>query len=189
MIKKRSILLPLILILFIQYVSAAGQCDNLTTNITIQIDDTPYLNNEIEFLGILPNTHATHNVSCWSIVSKDGEIQQTNPQKTEFSKTFFSLPKKVEQRDQFSSENGIVNAYFTDNLLSYEEFLLTLRCASNTNGDVLVGQTCVTPSYQDLRKVTARGAWAVNELEILLWVIVILILVILIILFIWRSFR
>lgn len=163
------IFLFVILLLSIPFSFAVDEdCQNISSDILIQLDEEPYIVDKNAFLGILPDAYKTHSVKCWSYVEKQDNLQQTNPQMQEYSETFFSLPKPIESREYFTAQNGVINAYFTQkNLVSYEQFTLGLRCVSEDNGDVIMGEKCITPLYQDMKGVVARSAWATENAEIL----------------------
>lgn len=181
----KKILLIILAMLIIPMVY--GECDNLTTDITISIDSEPYLEKKINFLAVLPTEYKNHVIKCWSYVEREGNIQQLNPQKQEYSRTFFSLAKRVEDREYFSSERGVVNAYFTNkNIVAYTNFTLVLSCVSENTGDTIIGEKCITPVYNDLKQVPARGVWFVQNSETLV-VLGVFILVCLIVLVMFKD--
>jgi uncharacterized membrane protein (DUF485 family) len=124
-------------------------------------------------------------------VSKDGQIQQTNPQKTEYSKTFFSRPKRQEDREYFIAQNGMVNVYFTQkNLVAYTTFVLGVKCVSETTGDLIIGEKCITPYYKELAGgVTARSVWAVENMDMLIVLTVVVIILLILLGMFWRNIR
>lgn len=187
---KKIILLLSIFILLSSFIYGID-CDNLTTDIVISVDSEPYVNKVNDFLATLPVIYKTQIVKCWSYVSSvDGQVQQTNPQKEEYSETFFSLTKKEEPRDYFTAQNGIVNAYFTQkNLVSYTQFILGVRCVSETTGDVIMGEKCITPVYKELKGVTARTVWSVNNMDMLIIFFIFLLIALIFIGMYWRKFR
>jgi hypothetical protein len=183
---KKIILLVLMLFVFSGVVSAVN-CSQLSQNISIDIDEQPYVNEKNDFLAVLPASYRTQSVKCWSYIVKDGQYQQTNPQKTEYSKTFFSTAKATETREYFTAQNGVVNAYFTQkNLVAYTEFVLGVKCVSENTGAMIIGEKCITPYYKELKQVPARGVWAVENMSML---VVITFFVILFIILLGYAFR
>lgn len=176
----------MMLLIIVSFVSAVD-CNNLTTDITIDIDPIPYASDVVSFFATLPSQYSTTEFNCWSYIKADDEIIQVNPQKTEVSKSKLLLfSKREESRESFTSQNGLVNAYFTyDNLVSYNEFVLGVRCVSS--GLSIIGEKCVTPTYKELKGVPTRGVWAVENMEILIVLIFVVFIVIIIAGAMWRK--
>lgn len=165
---KKTILLFGLMVLFIANIVYGVNCSALVTDIQVDIDDEPYLDDKVDFLGVLPSAYRTQSVKCWSYIKRDDQYQQINPQVKEYSQTFFSRAKETEDREYFTAQNGMVSAYFTDkNLVAYTEFVLGIRCVSENTGDMVEGEKCITPYYKDLKQVPARGVWAVENMEML----------------------
>ena len=177
----------IMMMFFIVSVVSATNCTNLTTDIEISIDPAPYSSDTISFFATLPSIYSTTEFSCWSYIKADDEVIQVNPQKTEISKSKLLLfSKREESREYFTSQNGVVNAYFTyDNLVSYTTFVLGVRCVSG--GVSLIGEKCVTPTYKELKNVPARGVWAVDNMDMLVVLVFVIIILIIIAGAIWRS--
>ena len=184
------VVLTFFVILCFNVVAVDINCSSLVSDVIIEIDEQPYFNDVNSFLAVLPNEYKTHSVKCWSYVTRDGQLQQVNPQKTSYSKTFFSLPHQVEDREYFTATNGVVNAYFTKkNLVSYTQFILGVKCVSEVNGDTIIGEKCVTPYYQDLRAVSARSVWGVQNMSMLVPIGVAGILLLMVIGVSWRYLK
>jgi hypothetical protein len=185
---KKIFMIGWLFLLVMMGMAFADNCTNLSTQIEIQIDSEPYVNRQVDFLAVLPSGYATQSVKCWTYVKKDGNIQQTNPQPLSYSQTFFSRSKPTETREYFTAQNGMVNAYFTQkNLVAYTQFILGVRCVSDTTGDLLLGEKCITPYYKDLKVVPARSVWAVENMDML---VVLAFVVVILIIFagaIWRK--
>lgn len=158
--------------------ASAVNCTNLTTTVVIDIDPQPYVSTVTSFFATVPNPYHTTEFKCWSYIKADGEVIQTNPQKTEVSKSKLLLfSKRTEDREYFTSQDGVVNAYFTyDNLVSYTEFVLGVRCVS---GDIsLVGEKCITPQYKELKGIPARGVWTVENMDMIIAMVFVLLIII-----------
>lgn len=190
--KKLILYGGMILLLMCNIVNAVDlNCSTLPSDIDIQMDSEPYLSSTMSFLAVLPDAYKTDSVRCWSYVrSMNGNYQQTNPQKQEYSKTFFSTAKKQESREYFTAQNGVVNAYFTNkNLVSYTEFVIGMRCVSTTSGDTIIVESCFTPYYDDMRRVSARSVWAVRNMDMLVFIVPCGLLVFLIVLWAVKKTR
>jgi hypothetical protein len=175
----------------VPFVFADSNCTSLPHNITIQIDAEPYISPVVNFMAYLPSAYKTQSVKCWSYVSSvEGNIQQVNPQKTEYSKTFFSFPKSQETREYFTAQNGVVSAYLTNkNLVSYTTFVLGVRCVSENTGDTIIGEKCITPMYNDLKAIPARGVWTVQNMDLIVILIVFGIFALIILFMFWDSIK
>ena len=163
-------------------------CDNLTTDISLDIDNEPYINEINSFFGILPEAYRTTELKCWSYVYKDNNIQQVNPQKTEYSGVKLPLFKhREETREYFTSENGVVNAYFTyKNLVAYTTFVLGVKCSLPDNTE-LIGEKCITPVYKEVKEPVVRGIWFVENAEMLFILFLVLLIVVMILSVLYRR--
>lgn len=152
-------------------------CSSLVTNITIEIDDEPYINEMTDFLAVLPQEYSSHIVRCLSYVkSMEGNLIQVNPEMTEYSESKFTVPfteKRVESREYFLSESGVINGYITyKDLVSYTQFVLEVDCVSLTNGDTIIGQKCITPYYKELKSTGTRAYWALENADMLIILVI-----------------
>lgn len=177
------------LLLFVNIVYAVN-CSTLDTTISIEIDDKPYIAKQNDFLAVLPVEYRTQSVRCWSYVTADNNLQQTNPQPVDYSKTFFSFAKKTESREYFTAQNGIVNAYFTQkNLVAYTEFVLGVKCVSETTGDIIIGEKCITPYYKEMKSVGTRAVWAVENMDMMVVLLFVIIFLIIFMGYYWRRIK
>lgn len=168
------------------FVSAVN-CTNLTTVISIDIDPQPYVSDVTSFFAVLPSEYHTTEFNCYSYIKADDKLIQVNPQKTEVSKSKLLLfSKREESREFFTSQNGVVNAYFTyDNLVSYTTFVLGVKCVADSVS--LTGETCITPQYKELKNVPARSVWVVENMEMLIVITFVVIIAIIILGTIFRK--
>jgi len=187
---KKLLIIGLLALLFVNIAYAQTNCSSLDTTIEIDIDDRPYVADQTDFLAILPSSYRTHSMKCWSYVKADNNLQQTNPQPLGYSQTFFSRSKKTETREYFTAQNGIVNAYFTQkNLVAYTEFVLGVRCVSENTGELIIGEKCITPYYKEMKTVTARSVWAVENMHMLIFLAFIVIIIIIFVGYYYRKIK
>lgn len=186
--KKQIIIYILTSLLLIISVLGSENCSTLQTDIFIDIDDEPYIVEKNSFFAILPEAYRTTELSCISYVYRDGNIQQTNPQKTEYSDVKIPIfRKKEETREFFTSQNGVINAYYTyHNLVAETTFVLGVRCSLPNNNE-LIGEKCITPKYQDLRMVPARGVWVTNNAEMVFILILVILVVVIFLGYLYRK--
>lgn len=156
-------------------------CSNLITNITIDIDPEPYIYEKISFFATLPQQYRSHDVKCLTYVkSMDDEIYQINPEIIEYSESqipFFR--RKEETRDFFTAENGVINTYITyRDLVAYTQFVLEVDCVSENISTNIKGQKCITPYYEELKRVGTRGVWVVENMNMLFVLFIVLIIII-----------
>ena len=106
----------------------------------------------------VPDINISNSTKCWSYVKKDNKILQTNPQKKSYTQPLF-MGKEEETREYFQPVQGKVNAYYTqENLVSYTQFVLGINCVSD-DGTEVTGETCITPTYEELKHVKTRAVW------------------------------
>lgn len=166
--KKIFIYISMCIILL--YTVVAYNCMSLPSDIVIEIDQAPYIQEINSFFGVLPNDYKTTALPCWSYIKdSNDDIIQLNPKKTDIVEGRFSFSKKREEsRENFLSENGVVSAYFTyNNLVAYTEFVLGVMCVDNATEDEIVGEICITPQYEEMKRVGTRSVWIVNNAEML----------------------
>lgn len=178
--RKTIFIHTLILLLIVFEVFGTVNCSNLITDISIDIDDKPYINPKTSFFAELPLEYATQNMRCLSYVkSLEGNIIQINPEKKEYSEVKIPIFRKEEEtREFFTALNGVVNAYITYlDLVSYTGFLLEIECVSDT-GVSIIGQKCITPYYKELKNVGTRAAWSLQNADMLIILIIALAVII-----------
>jgi len=170
-------------IYYYPYLNETVNCTYLSTDITLNVDDEPYLNDRIDIMADINISNAT---KCWSYVKSENGVLQTSPRKTVYSDSLF-FAKKSESREYFTPVNGRINAYYTDeNLIPSKQFILGVSCSLD-DGSVVSGEQYITPRYDDLRKVTARTVWGVTEIPVLLFVSVLVLIVIGLVIYAWKK--
>lgn len=132
-------------------------CDYLNQEFGCDISEDPFYNGKVEYTCTLPYNGSEFN--CLSIVSYDlDDILQVNPQKEEKSDAFFGN-NKVESREYFQTNLGLLNAYYTDkNLAADTSFVVTTRCTDGIQ--TLENQKLVMPELEPLQDIPAWGIWA-----------------------------
>ena len=169
-------------------VSYAINCSSLTTNITIDIDSEPYIVEINSFFAYIPIQYNSQVFKCISYVKdNENDVIQSNPQKVELRQAKIPIfRKRLETREFFDAQNGVVNAYFTyDDMVAYTEFILGVRCTSNQTD--LTGEKCITPHYKELKEVGTRSVWAVENTEMLLILVLVIIVIIICLGVIYRK--
>jgi hypothetical protein len=186
----RKVILYMMMALALIVSVTAVNCSGLPDDITIEIDSQPYVSDMMSFFGLLPSSYHSQELQCWSYVrvEGDGEYIQVNPTKVAYSDAKFPLfSKREENREYFTSKNGVVSAYITyDNLVAYTEFILGVRC-TDSDGDDIIGEKCVTPYYKELKGVTTRGLWATENADMLIILIIVALIVIVLLGGIYRK--
>jgi hypothetical protein len=165
------------------YMNETVNCTYLSTDITLYVDNEPYLNDRIDILADINISNAT---KCWTYVKSENGLLQTSPRKTVYSDSLF-FAKKSESREYFTPVKGKINAYYTDeNLIPSKQFILGISCSLD-DGSVVSGEQYITPRYDDLRVITARTVWGVTEVPVLLFVSVLVLIVIGLIIYAWKK--
>lgn len=130
-------------------------CDFYTNNFNCSIASEPFLRKKIEYSCTLP-------VGDWKCINKVSfgfyDTLQVNPQKTERSNPIISLRTDEESRESFETQNGLLNAYFTNkNLVAETPFIITTTCSDGNN--TLLHEQQITPTLKDLTDVPTIGIW------------------------------
>ncbi len=132
-------------------------CQYHTTDFVCSISDTPFLKDKIEYSCTLPYTG-----SEWTCINEISyeiyDVLQVNPQKIEKTTTFFGLKNNIESREYFTTNMGLLNAYFTPkNLVADTTFQITTTC--RTGNQTLVHQKEFVPELKALQEVPTYWKW------------------------------
>lgn len=127
----------------------------------------PYLKEKIEYTCILPS-------GDWKCVNQIShgfdDILQVNPQKTERSNPLVSVKTDVESRESFETQNGILNAYFTNkNLVAATPFIITTICSDGNT--TLYNQKPITPTLKGLDEVPTFAVWLKDNATYILFIL------------------
>lgn len=133
-------------------------CEYLQRDFTCVISDNPYLKKKNEFTCFLPFSPVEYD--CLTFVTSDGnDTLQVNPQKEERNNPFISFDAGVESRESFVTNNGLLNAYYSDKrLVADHNFVVHTVCS---NGSVNLHSLYeIEPSLQPLAGVPVWLIWA-----------------------------
>ena len=131
-------------------------CSFLTQDFVCVIPALAELRSEMAFTCLLPSDDFT----CVVNVYEDGRLLQVNPQAKDYATGLFTLKgERIEDKEYFSPNNNVVNAYFTDdNLLTDKAFMVETSCSDGSQ--VIKSQYMVEPFYNTLGGVNNRLVWA-----------------------------
>jgi hypothetical protein len=142
------------------------------------------------FFGVLSNQYRDEVFSCLSYIKiSDDEIVQVNPQKKDYSEAKVPIfAKKEEDREFFTSQNGVVSAYFEyRELVAYTEFILGLECVSLTTDTRLIGEKCITPQYKEFTGTLTRSVWMTENAEMLFILLLVIVMIVVFLGWTWRK--
>ncbi len=180
---------------------------NLTTieNCTITLEDDFDITLDLEltfgfgFGGLASDkTHGkiwindTNNTYyCVSYVKTfEGNLVQTNPPYTKRTESTISfIPKEIEDREFFTTYNGLANVYWTDNNLVIDgrQYVFGVECAGNSQN--LKSEILATVGYDPVNAPITRWFWfKENTVPIILGLLLLFIVTIVVAIFI-RELR
>lgn len=161
-------------------------CDYFDNDFTCVMSEEPYLKEKIEYTCQLPNNNI---YECINIVGHEQDSSlQVNPQKKEKSAGLITIKSDVETRETFTTQNGLLNAYYTDkNLLPRANFTVTTIC--NGNNESLSSTTRITPIMKDLDGTNEFILWSKKNAGYIFIIFLILLLVAFLIGSLWKNIR
>jgi len=130
------------------------------------IDFTNNINNRIYGKINLAN-YSNNNFTCVSYVQDiDGNTIQINPIYDKNSQTLITLNNNMEDRQVFTTYNGIANVYWTQQNLVKDsrEYLFGVECSDGTQ--TLKSEKVLQTGYMPLKDATTRTFWFVNQQNI-----------------------
>ena len=132
-------------------------CAYYTNDFSCTIAQNPYLKSKMEYNCVLPNS--INDYDCINTITYNfDDVLQVNPQMQERSDSFLGINNNVESRDSFVTNNGLLNAYFTNkNLVAETPFTITTTCSDGNS--TLVHQQTIIPTYKNIDEVPTYALW------------------------------
>jgi len=136
-------------------------CSYYHSDFNCSISDEPYIRQKMEYTCLLPTGSVFECVNTVSYGFDD--ILQVNPQKTERTEGgLINIKGNLESRESFTTNNGLLNAYFTDkNLVAETTFTITTTCSNGSN--TIKHEKAITPKIKDLDKTPTWLLWGKNN--------------------------
>lgn len=173
-------------------------CSYLNDNFDLLIDTTVYfgfgiggLNSDKTFGKIYINdSNTTYTCISYVLDIYNENLLQTNPPYTKrISSTFQIVPKEYEDREFFTTQNGLANIYWTNNNLVIDgrNYIFGVEC-TNSVGTRLKSERSAIVLYENINTPITRFVWIKDNITgLILGFIFLLIITALIGLFISRM--
>lgn len=158
-IKKRLLLFFVILIFIFNVVSAIDfDCDVNTYYVYGFGDD------KVTWLCSINETSTVYE--CISYIKDSGMgVIQLNPSYQKKTDSVFAIFNKIEDRDSFTTSNGLVSIYFTKENIVFDgrNYTYGVKCASST--DILNYSVVAMPEYENVNAPTTRFMWLDSNVD------------------------
>lgn len=166
--KPLSVLILLFVIIFFL---PSAQSLTISCDIPSNVESNSYIN----FNCLLDETK---NFLCLVKVSQGGRLISVSPDYKTFTNPLISLNnQRVEDREYFTAQNGLLNAYFENkDLLTDTVYDVSVTCADNSTTAITSNST--TLFYGSPSGVVNRTIWAKNNATYLLYLVILLLLLI-----------
>lgn len=123
--------------------------------------------------------------SCWTYIKKNNMTLQMNPRK---QSSIFS--RSVEDREYFSSSNGLSNVYFTgDNMIidGVTDYIWGVKCSSGN--DTLTTEYKVIPQHKNTYFAVSLALWFKDNFIMFILLILSIWLTFLFLLWMWKKLK
>lgn len=140
-------------------------CSYFAGDFDLECDPQPIIADRVD---CLINLNDANDYQCWTMIRQEGingtnpgNYLQVNPSKEEYTQSIFG--KKQETRESFAVTAGVGSVYYTDkSIVGDTRYLLAVRCVDE-DGNIKLAEQAISPVYDDLNKISARGVWATRN--------------------------
>lgn len=159
-------------------------CEYAPETFTCNVDENPVLNDKINLNCFLSDPEPA---SCIINIYQNQSLLQTSPEYKSKTGTVF-LPTDVETRTSFTTENGVLNAYYTKKELRPKtNYTLDVICSTETTS--YQNQYIINPEYHTIDEPTHRAVWAKENAGFVITGIIALLATALFVGYLYRKYK
>lgn len=172
-------------ILFSPYnITTSQSCDENLQDFTCDIATNIEFKDRMPFSCIMPTTQ---EYTCLVNVYEDDRLLQTNPEQTIYATSILGT-KKTELREFFTTNNGLLNAYFTNkNIEVNNAFRVDAICSNGTT--TIYSQNDINAFYDKPTSILNRAVWTGENATTIIIVLLLVLAVLSFIGYAWNKAR
>ena len=169
------------------YTSPVQNCTLLQEDFEIELELEMYFGFGIggiasdKVFGKIFINDTNNTYECITYVTRldNGQIVQTNPPYTKrTTSTIAFVPKEIEDREFFTTRNGLSNVYWTDNNLIVDgrQYKFSVECSGG--GNHLKAEKFATVLYENVNAPITRWVWITQNVTGIFFFVILLIIVV-----------